>query len=110
MRYKVVFAIGVSVGYVLGSRAGRQRYEQIKRASRSIANSAPVKRTTETVQTQAAQLGAQARQAAQHKAGTMSHELIDKVSAKLPTRISSRISHRTIDLDAEPTRLNGAMT
>lgn len=30
------FFIGISVGYVLGSRAGRERYEQIKRWSRRV--------------------------------------------------------------------------
>ena len=114
MRHKAVFAIGLSAGYVLGSRAGRQRYEQIRRVSRSIASSAPVKHTTEAMQAQASQFGAQARRAAQHRAGAMGHELVDKVSAKVSTKVptawSNRLGHRTIDLDAEPTRPNGAMT
>ena len=31
MRYKATLVIGIAAGYVLGARAGRQRYEQIKR-------------------------------------------------------------------------------
>ncbi|MGH3624137.1 MAG: hypothetical protein ACRDQ5_20485 [Sciscionella sp.] len=33
-----VFLLGIFVGYVLGSRAGRQRYEQIIRIYRKIAD------------------------------------------------------------------------
>ncbi|RZT59617.1 hypothetical protein EV140_1598 [Microcella alkaliphila] len=33
MRGKILFATGLAVGYVLGTRAGRERYEQIKKAS-----------------------------------------------------------------------------
>ncbi|MFN3708585.1 YtxH domain-containing protein [Microcella sp.] len=33
MRGKILFATGLAVGYVLGTRAGRERYEQIKKAA-----------------------------------------------------------------------------
>ncbi len=33
MRGKLVLLVGVGIGYVLGARAGRERYEQIKRAA-----------------------------------------------------------------------------
>lgn len=36
------FAAGAAVGYVLGSRAGRERYEQIKRWSRRVADNPAV--------------------------------------------------------------------
>lgn len=34
--------IGIAIGYVLGSRAGRERYEQIKRWSRRVADNPAV--------------------------------------------------------------------
>jgi hypothetical protein len=34
MRFRVGLTIGFGAGYVLGSRAGRQRYEQIARTAR----------------------------------------------------------------------------
>jgi hypothetical protein len=34
--------IGIAVGYVLGSRAGRERYEQIKRWSRRASDNPAV--------------------------------------------------------------------
>lgn len=39
---KLVFFGGFAVGYVLGARAGRGRYEQIARASGKFWNSTPV--------------------------------------------------------------------
>ncbi len=36
------FVAGAAVGYVLGTRAGRQRYEQIKRGSKRLWQSEPV--------------------------------------------------------------------
>jgi len=42
MRGKVLFVVGLGVGYVLGTRAGRRRYEQIKAAAQNIWESEPV--------------------------------------------------------------------
>ncbi|HET9202660.1 MAG TPA: YtxH domain-containing protein [Acidimicrobiia bacterium] len=33
MRFKTGLVMGAALGYVLGARAGRERYEQIKRAA-----------------------------------------------------------------------------
>lgn len=44
MRGKVAFVLGAAVGYVLGTRAGRQRYEQIKRGAEKLWNTTPVQR------------------------------------------------------------------
>lgn len=41
---KVSFLAGMAAGYVLGARAGRQRYAQIKRASTKVWTSGPVER------------------------------------------------------------------
>lgn len=37
--------LGIAIGYVLGSRAGRERYEQIKRWSSSVADHPAVQGT-----------------------------------------------------------------
>ncbi len=39
---KISFLVGAAAGYVLGARAGKQRYEQIKRVSRQVWTSEPV--------------------------------------------------------------------
>lgn len=47
---RVVFALGLGLGYVLGARAGRERYVQIQEGARSLAASEPVRRGVAEVQ------------------------------------------------------------
>jgi hypothetical protein len=42
MRGKAGLVIGLAIGYVLGTRAGRERYEQIKAQAMKVWDSAPV--------------------------------------------------------------------
>jgi hypothetical protein len=42
MRAKMIFLMGMAVGYVLGARAGRERYEQIRMKSRQLWNNPAV--------------------------------------------------------------------
>ena len=42
MRGKFLFFLGLGIGYVFGTRAGRRRYEQIKAAAQNIWQSEPV--------------------------------------------------------------------
>ncbi|MEV8635818.1 YtxH domain-containing protein [Streptosporangium sp. NPDC051023] len=42
MRYRLMFGVGLAVGYVLGSRAGRERYEQLKRMAHRVSDSPAV--------------------------------------------------------------------
>jgi hypothetical protein len=41
---KLTFIAGMAAGYVLGARAGKQRYEQIRRTSGKVWNSGPVQK------------------------------------------------------------------
>jgi hypothetical protein len=73
MRYRVMFCAGLAIGYVLGSRAGRERYEQIRRTAQRVADSP-------AIQEAAGLAGAQLSKAAdlaRTKVG-------DKLPAKLP--------------------------
>ena len=49
MRGKVLFVVGLGVGYVLGTRAGRERYEQIKKAAEGVWNTPAVQQGVGTV-------------------------------------------------------------
>ena len=84
MRMRIGFAIGAGVGYILGTRAGRERYEQIKQAAKRVFENPKVKNTAGRVQAQAVHLGNQARHMVQEKAGT----LAEKVGGKLPGPMS----------------------
>jgi hypothetical protein len=99
MRYKAIFVIGFTAGYVLGSRAGRQRYEQIKRVSRAVSNNPAVKIATDRVQAQAVHLGTEARRTVQEKAGLVGHDLAGKVGG--------RFGHQDINLDDDRSYANG---
>ncbi|MFD1715188.1 YtxH domain-containing protein [Amnibacterium flavum] len=51
MKGKLVFVAGLATGYVLGTKAGRRRYEQIKSGAQKLWTSPPVRRGVEQVQT-----------------------------------------------------------
>lgn len=47
---RLMFVVGAGIGFVLGARAGRERYEQIKRAATTAAESAPAQRALDLAQ------------------------------------------------------------
>jgi hypothetical protein len=44
MKARTGLLVGLGVGYVLGTRAGRQRFEQLRKAAGVVANNPPIKR------------------------------------------------------------------
>lgn len=50
MRGKILFATGLAVGYVLGTRAGRERYEQLKRSALGFWNDPRVQHRVDQVE------------------------------------------------------------
>ena len=49
MKAKLALAAGLGIGYILGARAGRGRFEQIRRGWEGFAESEPVQRAVEPV-------------------------------------------------------------
>ncbi|GAA4377191.1 YtxH domain-containing protein [Agromyces bauzanensis] len=49
MKGKILFVVGLGVGYVLGARAGRERYEQIRTAALNVWNQPAVQQGVGTV-------------------------------------------------------------
>ena len=73
MGVKSGFIVGFGVGYVLGAKAGRQRYEQIRRWWDQFSGSPTVQRAavrTKEVAEEGAKLGMHAVQRGVEKAGT----------------------------------------
>jgi hypothetical protein len=58
---KLSFLLGAAAGYVLGARAGRERYETIVRAARKVSGSQTVQSTAGVLQAQADELVGRAR-------------------------------------------------
>jgi hypothetical protein len=76
LKYRVTFIAGAALGYVLGTKAGRERYEQIRRASRRIAENPTVQETAGLVRAQAGELAGNAR-----------HKVTDKFNETVGDRI-----------------------
>jgi hypothetical protein len=49
MQGRIIFVAGAAVGYVLGARAGRRRYEQIKAAADRVWNDRNVQKSVNEV-------------------------------------------------------------
>src|SRR2546421_12952689 len=73
MRYKMTFAVGFAAGYTLGAKAGRERYEQISRVMRGLAENPAVQSAAGVLQAQAGHLVGNARQAGVGQAPVRGH-------------------------------------
>ncbi|MBV9379475.1 MAG: hypothetical protein JOY82_09560 [Streptosporangiaceae bacterium] len=56
MRYRATFIAGFAVGFVVGARAGRERYEQLMKYGRQAAQSPAVQQATRTVTTKTTEI------------------------------------------------------
>jgi hypothetical protein len=61
MRGKMWFLSGVAVGFVVGARAGRERYDQLVRAARELWDHPTVQEAAGVVQAQANRLYAEGK-------------------------------------------------
>ncbi|MFL6163948.1 MAG: hypothetical protein ACJ74U_17220 [Jatrophihabitantaceae bacterium] len=61
------FLLGIAIGYVLGTRAGRERYEDIVAVARRVAGSQTVQSTAGVMQAQVHQLAEQAKSRFSHR-------------------------------------------
>jgi hypothetical protein len=73
MGKKVYLVIGLGVGYVLGARAGRKRYDQIKAGAQKFWGSEPIQTGVQQIQGLAADAGAQASQSISDGARKLVH-------------------------------------
>ena len=108
MRFKVTFLAGLAVGFVAGTRAGRERYEQMKKLSRQAADHPAVRKATKAAGEKATQLTKVARdkaaermpkitETAKNSAGKMRGQL-----DRLPGRHAAHSGG-----DSEPAAVNG---
>lgn len=74
MKGKILFAVGLGVGYVLGTRAGRERYEQIRKGAEKIWNTPTVQEGVDT-----------AKDFAAARVGDLSDVVLDNVKSFVRT-------------------------
>ena len=84
MKGKLLFVTGLAVGYVLGTRDGRRRYEQIKSAAQSIWESEPVQWAAGQAQDAMGELGEKAIAGARKVVHQATQPNIEKPAAARP--------------------------
>ncbi|MBP0458703.1 YtxH domain-containing protein [Streptomyces montanisoli] len=84
MRYRLTFIAGLALGYVLGTRAGRERYEKMRSAAQQISQNPAVRNATET----ATQTGKEFAGKAYH---SVSERVGDKVGDRVPASVAQRV-------------------
>jgi hypothetical protein len=84
MRGKVMFLGGLAAGFVLGSRAGRQAYDELVRNMRKVRDNPTVQEAAGVVQEQATKLYTQGKETVTDKFG------------------HTRIGERLLQNDSEP--------
>ena len=92
MRGKLMFLGGLAAGFVLGSRAGRQAYDELARTARKVKDSPTVQEAAGVVQAQATKLYAQGK---------------DTVTDKLS---SSKLGERFRGTNGEPVGVGSSTT
>jgi hypothetical protein len=82
MRYRLTFIVGAVVGYVLGTRAGRERYEQLRTQAQKLAQNPAVRNTAEAAVLQGRKSAAKAADTVSAKVGErLPGPLAEKVKA-----------------------------
>ncbi len=87
---KLAVAAGFAAGYVLGSKAGRQRYEEIVAQARKVAGNEKVQSTAGVLQAKGTELVDKAKQS--------------DIAAKVKSRVGSdkTASYGTTTVDSRP--------
>jgi len=84
---RLTFFAGLALGYVLGTRAGRERYEQLKKSARQVAQNPTVRNTAESAAQQGRDYAGRAFHAVSGKVGD--------VPGSVATRVRSLRARRT---------------
>lgn len=84
MRYKAMFLAGLVTGYVFGTKAGRERYETIRRMGQRVVENPSVQEAAGVLQAQASDYAGAARKKVGDK---LDDTLGERVPAGLRTRM-----------------------
>jgi hypothetical protein len=105
MRGKIIFAVGLATGYVLGTRAGRERYEQIKAGADKVWNTPAVQSGVQKVQ----EFAGQRVDVAKGKLADKARDALGALIGKKPlTQPSQSSSARTTTPSTTPTAATSA--
>lgn len=79
MRYRLTFVVGLAIGYVLGTRSGRERYEQMRKGAEQFAQNPAVRNAAET---------------AAHSGRDMATKAFDSVNDRVGHRLPESVSEK----------------
>jgi len=96
MRFKAMFAVGFAVGWIVGARAGRERYDQLVKYGHQLAENPKVQKATNTVTAKTSELTKTAVAKAPDFAKT--------AGAQVPKIVTSA---KQLTVDKLPSRLGG---
>lgn len=109
MKTRLTLLVGGAVGYVFGTKAGRQRYEQIRRAAGRMAQRPEVQHARDVAATQAGQLAGSAKDVVGERVTTAVHEGHHKVADRLGDKMPERLRPHDDAADADAA-IGGAAT
>jgi len=105
---KFSFLLGAAVGYVLGARAGQERYRQIQRGAAQLWRSQPVQQQVEqakhAAKTKAAPAALDAVSSAAAVAGDKMRQGAGKIAGDPSRDVSSNTVNREPDVVSDPER------
>lgn len=104
MKGKLFFAAGAATGYVFGTRAGRQRYEQIRRLAQSVRANPKVQQATTNLEHRADEMADQVKRAATHKA----NEMAQSVTGRIADTVSSVTGRGSSSMAYDPPTAPGS--
>ncbi len=74
---KLTLLVGIGAGYVLGAKAGHERYDQIKSGFSDLRGNPRVQQATEAVQSTAQDLAERAKESVTDKVDTLTSKNVD---------------------------------
>ncbi|SHN25185.1 hypothetical protein [Cryptosporangium aurantiacum] len=115
MRNKLLFLTGVGIGYVLGTKAGRERYEQIRRTAAKVKENPTVQEAAGAIQAQAGGLVTSAKDIANDKLGNTAigakvNSLLGSSSSPSPTVTAGPATGTPSASTPRPAGSNGAIS
>jgi hypothetical protein len=82
--HRITFAAGLACGYVAGTAAGRERYDQMVKFARTVIEHPKVQQAATTVQAQATGLASNAAQKVSEKAPQVAQSAMHSVGEHIP--------------------------
>jgi len=95
MKGKALFLVAGATGYVLGARAGRERYEQISRAAGRLWGSPAVQTRVVDLEDKATGVAKQAGSKLQEQVSSTAGSVVDGVKAKVSSSGSDTTTSAT---------------